>query len=193
MYRFSDSVDTKTAGNYLIAQCSSPLSPVNMIQNQQKSTTQSSSLAEKLLQFNHMLPSIADSSKEQFEKFLLSLDEPTKDNYMQFYFSKSRVDKFLGAHFKDKTALWVICKLIFTLSHRQCAVEWGFSINREVLIENLQEKSIVCQIIVYDHVQASKVDLHNYPVSSVLLKSCKSARLRYSTHLEEQRSKVKGD
>ena len=97
-----------------------------MIQNQQKSTTQSSSLAEKLLQFNHMLPSIADSSKEQFEKFLLSLDEPTKDNYMQFYFSKSRVDKFLGAHFKDKTALWVICKLIFTLSHRQCAVEWGF-------------------------------------------------------------------
>ena len=101
----------------MIVQCSSPLSPVNMIQNQQKSTTQSSSLAEKLLQFNHMLPSIADSSKEQFEKFLLSLDEPTKDNYMQFYFSKSRVDKFLGAHFKDKTALWVICKLIFTLSH----------------------------------------------------------------------------
>lgn len=69
----------------------------------------------------------------------------------------------------------------------------GIYINREVLIENLQEKSIVCQIIVYDHVQASKVDLHNYPVSSVLLKSCKSARLRYSTHLEEQRSKVKGD
>ena len=112
---------------------------------------------------------------------------------MQFDFLKSRVNEFLGAHFKDKTALWTIYKLIFTPSHSQCAVERGFSINKELLIENLQEKSIVCQRDVYDHLQASKVDLHNYPISSGLLKSCKSARQRYSTHLEEQRSKVKAD
>ena len=91
---------------------------------------------------------------------------------MQFDCLKSKVDEFLGAHFKDKTALWTICKLIFTLSHSQCAVERGFSINKELLIENLQEKSIVCQRVVYDHLQASKVDLHNYPISSGLLKSC---------------------
>ena len=54
-----------------------------------------------------------------------------------------------------------ICKLFFTLSHSQCVVERGSSINKEILIENLQEKSIVCQRVAYDHVQASKVDLHN--------------------------------
>ena len=108
-----------------------------------------------------MLPSIADSAKEEFEKILSSLDAPTKDNFMQCDFLRSRVDEFLGAHFKDKSALWTICKLFFTLSHSQYVVERGFSISKEILIENLQEKSIVCQRVAYDHVQASKVDLHN--------------------------------
>ena len=73
-------------------------------------------------QFDHVLPSIADSAKKKFEKYL-SLDTFTKDNFMQFDFLKSRVGEFLGAHFKDKTVLLTICKLIFTLSHSQYVVE----------------------------------------------------------------------
>lgn len=140
-----------------------------------------------------MLLSTAHSAKEEFEKFLLSLDAPTNNNFMQVDFLKSRVDQFLRAHFKDKTACWIICKLIFTPSHNQCAVERGFCINKEILIENLQGKSIVWQKVVYDHLQASKVDLHKYPIGSDLLRSCKSTRQRYSIHLQEQRIKVKVD
>ena len=154
-----------------------------MVQTQQKATAQFSSLIEKLHQFDHVLSSkrnVLPSTKDEFEKFLLSLDAPTKDNFVQFDFLNSRVDEFLGAHLKDKTALWTICMLIFFFSHSQCAVEWGFCINKEILIENLQEKSIVYQRVVYDYLEASKADLHNYPISSCLLKSCKSARQKYS-------------
>ena len=111
---------------YSIVRSSSSLSPVNMVQNQQRATTQFSSLVEKLHQFDHVLPSIAVSAKEEFEKFLLSLDAPTKDNFIQFNFLKSRVDEVLEAHFKNKRALWTICKLIFKFSHSQCAVKRGF-------------------------------------------------------------------
>lgn len=112
---------------------------------------------------------------------------------MQFDFSKSRVDEFLRPYFKDQKALWAICKVIFTLSHSQSAVERGFSINKELLIENLQEKSIVSQRVVYDHLQSSNVDLHEYQLSNGLLKSCKAARQRYGTHLEDQKRKVNED
>ena len=147
-----------------------------MVQPQQKATTQFSSLIEKLHHFDHVLSSrrnVLPSTKEEFQKFLLSLDAPTKDNFVQFDFLNSRVNEFLGAHLKDKTALWTICTLIFFFSHSQCAVEWEFCINKEI-------KSIVYQRVVYDYLEASKVDLHNYPISSCLLKSCKSARQKYS-------------
>ena len=178
---------------YLIVRCSSSLSPVNMVQNQQKATSQFASLVEKLHQVDHVLPSVADSAKEEFEKFLSSLDAPTKEEFLQFDFSKSRVDEFLRPYFKDQKALWAICKVIFTLSHSQSAVERGFSINKELLIENLQEKSIVSQRVVYDHLQSFSVDLHEYQMSNGLLKSCKAARQRYGTHLEDQKRKVNDD
>ena len=40
---------------------------------------------------------------------------------------------------------WKVVKLVFTLSHGQAAVERGFSDNKEVLVENMQELSLVSQ------------------------------------------------
>ena len=64
------------------------------------------------------------------------------------------------------------------------------SVNKELLVENLEESSLISQRIVYDHVQASKRDLHQFSISQGLTKSCKLARSRYSQHLEDQKSKV---
>ena len=36
-----------------------------------------------------------------------------------------------------------VFRIIFTLSHGQAAVERGFSLNSELLVENLQEKTLV--------------------------------------------------
>ena len=34
---------------------------------------------------------------------------------------------------------WTVFKIVFTLSHGQAAVEKGFSANKELLVENLQQ------------------------------------------------------
>ena len=46
---------------------------------------------------------------------------------------------------------WDVFKLIFTLSHGQAAVERAFSVNKELLVKNLQQLSLVSQRIVSDY------------------------------------------
>lgn len=40
---------------------------------------------------------------------------------------------------------------MFFLSNGQAAVERGFSLNKEMLMENLQQKSLISQRMVYDY------------------------------------------
>ena len=80
---------------------------------------------------------------------------------------------------------WKVCNIIFVLSHGQGAVERGFSINKELLVENLQEKSLVSQRVVFDHISSNKININEYEHPSCLLKSCKLSNCRYNAALEE--------
>ena len=86
---------------------------------------------------------------------------------------------------------WKVCSIIFVLSHGQSAVERGFSINKELLVENLQEKSLVSQRMVYDHTSSNKINIHEYELPSDLLKSCKLSNRRYNAALEETKEQEK--
>ena len=77
------------------------------------------------------------------------------------------------------------------LSHGQSAVERGFSINKELLVENLQEKSLVSQRMVYDHISTNKINIHEYELPSDLLKSYKLSNRRYNADLEETKKQEK--
>ena len=48
--------------------------------------------------------------------------------------------------------LLVMTLFMFTLSHGQAAIERGFSINREVLEINMEEKAIVTERMICDSV-----------------------------------------
>ena len=87
--------------------------------------------------------------------------------------------------------IWKVCSIIFVLSHGQSAVERGFSINKELLVENLQEKSLVSQRMVYDHINSNKINIHEYELPSDLLKSCKLSNRRYNAALEETKEQEK--
>ena len=94
----------------------------------------------------------ADDSKLQFEEFFKSANGEYK--HILDYCKKSNcLDKFLGTYINRKKfdKLWNICKLTLTLSHGQAVVERGFSVNKEILVENLQQKSLINQRMVYDY------------------------------------------
>ena len=79
------------------------------------------------------------------------------------------------------------------LSHSQCAVERGFSVNKELLVENLKEVSLLAQRIVYEQLTATKQDVHTFKISNDLIKSCKAARSKYMLHLDEKREQAVGN
>ena len=51
---------------------------------------------------------------------------------------------------------WEVFQIIFALSHGQAAVERGFSINNELMVENMKEESSASRFV-YDTVKSSAV------------------------------------
>ena len=132
----------------------------------------------------------ADDSKLQYKEFLKSANSKYK-HYFLYYCKKNNVlDKFLGLYIDRKKSdkLWNICKLMFTLSHGQAAVEKGFNVNKEILLENLQQKSLISQRMVYDYMALKHAgSLHKYTIPNSLILKCKSSHAKYVQFLEEQK------
>ena len=83
-------------------------------------------------------------------------------------------------------ALWAMVKPLLLLSHGQASVERGFSVNRQVEVENLIGDSFLAERLIRDHIY-SVGGIKNVEISKSLLPSAASARQRYTAHLEDQR------
>ena len=74
---------------------------------------------------------------------------------------------------------------VFTLSHGQSQVEPGFSINGDLLIENLKAEAIYAQRIVYGFIKASGEDVYELTIDNALVPSCKTAHGKYTNALND--------
>ncbi|KAJ8032368.1 hypothetical protein HOLleu_25882 [Holothuria leucospilota] len=80
-----------------------------------------------------------------------------------------------------------VCKVLL-LSHGQASVERGFSFNKQLEVENLQERSFISQRHVVDHIKSVGGTL-SVLVDRKLLMSAAGARQRYLAHLEDEKRK----
>lgn len=74
---------------------------------------------------------------------------------------------------KEFYDLWDVMKVMLLLLHGQAGVERGFSLNRQVEVENLQKQSLVAQHIICDHI-SSVGGLKNVIITKELLLSASS-------------------
>ena len=121
------------------------------------------------------IPNLLIKQKE-FDALLKSAHSELKDVFRTFDQKTDRIDSFYAGIMSESASYkdcWEIFKFVFTLSHGQASIEKGFSINKELLVENLQEESIVCQRMVYDHVNCSGKSITEVPMTNALLESCK--------------------
>jgi len=61
--------------------------------------------------------------------------------------------------------LWEVFQIIFALSHGEAAVERGFLINNELMVENMKEESLIAGRFVYDTVKSSAVHFSEIPLT----------------------------
>ena len=91
---------------------------------------------------------------------------------------------------KKYKSLWYVCETVMILPHDQNSIECGFSINKEILDSNLQEKSLISERLIYDHFTSEEFVLHEFVIPQTLQKSCKLANERYKLSLEDSKKET---
>lgn len=67
-------------------------------------------------------------------------------------------------------------KMILTLSHRQASVEYSFSVDKSLLVKNLQKESLVSQHIVYVYMKVNGVKIQGNNCFTSITSCVKSSR-----------------
>jgi hypothetical protein len=84
--------------------------------------------------------------------------------------------------------LWPVVRFLLTLSNGQASLERGFSVNKELIVENQKEKSLIARRLVCDHIKevggVCKVE-----INKKMLQYAANARHEYRAHLEEEAAK----
>lgn len=149
-------------------------------------------LLSELLKTKQVKENECDDMVQEYSSFLDSIPAIGRDKFEEFNKNKQSVDEF----FRDVMSstqfvkLYELVKVLLLLSHGQAAVERGFSVNKEVEVENLKHQSLIAQRIICDY-DSSVGGIHNVPITEPMLKEARSARLKYETYLEDERKKKK--
>ena len=95
------------------------------------------------------------------------------ENFLKFNYLTDRLDDFFCPSLADEKKyenLWYVCKIVMILSHGQSSIERGFSLNKEILDNNLQEKLLISQRLIYDHFTSENIVRHEYVIPQALKK-----------------------
>ena len=133
----------------------------------------------------------ADDVVDQFTEIIEKDSFPISLENFSFK-NKDRLDDFWTKHFKpadNYRQLFSLTRKVLILSHRNAASERGFSINKEMLVPNLAEQSLVAQRIVYDEV-FDQGGVINVEIPKALILSVRNSRQRYEQALKEKKNKL---
>lgn len=146
-------------------------------------------LVEIMYLSNNITAIIADKIKGQFQTLCSSA--ANNDKFKTFKRQDERLDTFwynvIGNN-SDASELWSVVKMMLILSHGNATVESGFSVNGSILVENLQEHSVVAQRVVYDSIQAAG-GIMNVTIDKSMMQYVRSARSAYMEELKKKREK----
>ena len=135
-----------------------------------------------------------DALIQEYISFLNIIPVFGSKKFSNFNLSTDRLDELLSTHMNTEPyqRLFKVVQLLLFLSHGQASVERGFSVNKELKVENLSNQSLLAQRLVCDNVKA--VDgMLNVPITQALLTSCVSARKRYEMYPDGQRQNKKSE
>ena len=128
---------------------------------------------KELIHHQRLTGAECDSAKNEFRR--LANDPDVIKQCKEFSKAEHRLDDFwLGQilrHHPDANPLKRMVSHILVLSHGQATVERGFNINKEMIVENQMDQSLIAMRFVYDHVNKMNVPLVDFVVPKGLINS----------------------
>ena len=130
--------------------------------------------------------SATQGDQEQFEQFLLKLVALNKNEFLSFNRKVTCLDDFL-VFFVCSSSLyndfWDVCNFVFSLYHGQSSVECKFNVNKQTMVENLEELGLLSLRMVYDEIMYHGGNIKDFPIPTSLL-ACQSAHMKYKNDLD---------
>ena len=185
---------TKCPVSYSLVRNLSALNPREMVADADHCISKFKKVVSQLVAVRRIKESDCDALIQEYISFLDNIPVFGSEKFSNFNLSTDRLDELFSTHMNTEPyqRLFKVVQLLLVLSHGQASVERGFSVNKELEVENLSNQSLVAQRLVCDHVKA--VDgILNVPITQALLTSCASARKRYERYLDEQRQNKKSE
>ena len=124
----------------------------------------------------------------EYYNFVTKIVKANKSDFVKLNNSSDRVYLFFGKYITTSKyeQMWCVFKLLLCLTHGQASVERGFSVNSNLLVENMQEDRFIAQRIVDDHVKPLKLEAYEVKVTKSFLANVNSARRRYFDALKQK-------
>lgn len=171
---------------YKMVKAASCLDPRKLLHKQEECRTSMDTCLQILMSAKHLTALQSDRASVQFTKFVSNI---SSEKLASFHVQNNRLDTFFAdilcgeEEFKD---LWIAVKIILILSHGNAFVESGFSINKEMLVENLHEESLIGLRRVWDGVSNAGGE-NCVQVDQEMIKYARGAASRYKGALEQKR------
>ena len=146
-----------------------------------------------LVDQNRVRETDCDDIIREYSQFVDDVVESNHSTFADFDPVNNRVDTLLHGFLlkkKEFGKLWLVCRQLLLLSHGRAAVERGFSVNRQLEVENMKDGTYVAQRRICDHVRAIG-GIEKVIIDKSLILSVSAARQRYHANQDDQKEQEK--
>ncbi|KAG1672086.1 hypothetical protein GQR58_016157 [Nymphon striatum] len=184
----------KCPATYSLVRHLSCLNPVNMASDKEVCSAKFKKVLMLLLSSGRISEKDCDPLLQEYGLFLDNIPVFGTIKFSNFDNSTNRLDSLFFEYMSGPNYIQLlsVVKLILVMSHGQASVERGFSINKEIEVENMKEHTLVARRMVCDHVNTVK-GVTSVDINKSLLLSVKHSRKKYEQYLEQQRVNKKSD
>ena len=192
LIKLCNKLNERSPLNYTAVRNAAAWDPLEMVNHKEICIVRGKKFIQNLFNLQLLTSAESDNAKQDFELFIQTEVHQNKDEFSSFDKDKQRLDTFLSKYISqnaDCVNLWKVCKMVFVLFHGQAGVKRGFSINKEILVENMQKESLISQRIVCDQLGCCRSNLEDYKIPRELLLRCKSPWRKYDEFLNEEKKK----
>jgi hypothetical protein len=181
----------KSPLKFIIVRTAVSINPIQMANQSKRNACieNFSTLLQKLVIYDRFSPKSAELAKKQYQK-LFEIVDSNRKAFQDFDLNNDRLDRFFSDFIGTNRAyedVWSVFKLVFVLSHGQSSIERGFSINKQLLVENLKEKSLIALRLIEDHMSSFEETPESIKINREMVQNVKRASSRYREDLQSQR------
>jgi len=177
---------------YKATRAISCISPSLILYNRTTSEARMTDLLQMLHDLGRITSTEADDAKAKFCELCASAKSKHKEQFDSFNKEEQNLDNFYSKIFagdEKQVPLWKVVKMVLILSHGNAAVESGFSVNKAILVENMEEETIVAQRIVFDAIRVTGMDVTKIDISKKMIGYVRQSHSAYQSAKQLKKEK----